>query len=93
MDKKVFITYSWDSAAHKNWVKGLADRLIQNGIEVRLDQYDLQPGESFTHFMEVSIAKTDRVLVILTPQNLNPLKRLDRCRLILFGNFLYHQSP
>lgn len=34
---------------------------------VYLDQYDIKPGESFTHFMESSITKSDKVLVVLTP--------------------------
>lgn len=67
MNKQVFITYSWDSEEHKNWVRNLADFLIAKGIMVYLDQYDIKPGESFTHFMESSITKSDKVLVILTP--------------------------
>lgn len=67
MDKQVFITYSWDTAEHKEWVRKLADKLIDNGVAVLLDQYDILPGESFTHFMESAIAKSDKVLVILTP--------------------------
>jgi len=67
MSKQIFITYSWDSEPHKNWVRKLTDKLIENGLEVQLDQYDLTPGESFTHFMEKSIEQTDKVIVILTP--------------------------
>ncbi|MDX2191254.1 MAG: toll/interleukin-1 receptor domain-containing protein [Bacteroidota bacterium] len=67
MNEKVFITYSWDSEEHKDWVRLLAETLIKNGIEVLLDQFDITPGESFTHFMESSISKANKVLVILTP--------------------------
>jgi hypothetical protein len=67
MDKKVFISYSWDSQNHKEWVRNIADELIKNGVEVKLDQYDMMPGDSFTHFMEKSITEIDNVLVILTP--------------------------
>jgi len=67
MNRQVFITYSWDTNEHKGWVRNLADSLISNGVMVSLDQYDILPGESFTHFMESSIAKSDKVLVILTP--------------------------
>ena len=68
MNKSVFITYSWDDQIHKDWVRKLADKLIENGVDVKLDQYDLQLGESSTHFMEKSIIETDKILVILTPQ-------------------------
>lgn len=67
MNKQVFITYSWDTEDHKNWVRKLADFLIQNGIIVYLDQYDINPGQSFTYFMESSITNSDKVIVILTP--------------------------
>lgn len=67
MDRQIFITYSWDTHEHKEWVRGLADKLIDNGVSVLLDQYDILPGESFTHFMENAITKSNKVLVILTP--------------------------
>ena len=30
---KVFISYSWKSKKHSDWVKSLADKLITDGIE------------------------------------------------------------
>ncbi|WP_086652507.1 toll/interleukin-1 receptor domain-containing protein [Acetobacter malorum] len=63
---KVFISYTWSSQEHKEWVKNLADELIENGIDIVLDQYDLHEGDDMNHFMEKSIAdKTiDRIIVI-----------------------------
>jgi hypothetical protein len=63
----VFISYSWDSAAHKKWVRTLAERLIRNGGRVWLDQLNLRPGESLTRFMETKIRSSGHVLVICTP--------------------------
>ena len=63
---KVFISYSWDSDPHKAWVKTLADRLIYAGVDVIIDQYDCKSGDNFLHFMEDSVAKAERVLLILT---------------------------
>lgn len=63
---KVFISYSWDSDDHKAWAKTLADRLIANGVDVILDQYDCPPGTNFPYFMEQSVEKSDKVLLILT---------------------------
>ncbi len=62
----VFISYSWDSQEHKAWVKGLAQRLIDKGVQVILDQSDCPLGASFTLTMEEALTKGDRVLVILT---------------------------
>jgi hypothetical protein len=29
-----FISYSWDSEAHKDWVRSLATELMSNGVNV-----------------------------------------------------------
>jgi hypothetical protein len=64
---KVFISYSWDSDAHKEWVRQLAERLVANGVEVILDQWKLAPGQSLTQFMEAAIVDSDYIVVICTP--------------------------
>lgn len=66
--KVVFISYSWDTPEHQEWVLNLAKDLISKfGIEVILDQFELSAGKDLTYFMESSIEKADKVLVILTP--------------------------
>jgi hypothetical protein len=66
--KKIFISYSWDNEEHQNWVLKLANDLISKyGIEVILDQFDLNAGKELTYFMENAISQADKVLVILTP--------------------------
>lgn len=64
---RVFISYSWEDEAHKQWVKSLTDRLIENGIDATLDQYDLTLGDRLPVFMEQSITSVDYVLIICTP--------------------------
>jgi TIR domain len=63
----VFMSYSWDSDDHKNWVRLLAERLVSNGVHVFLDQWDVQYGESLTQFMDEKIPESDFVLIICTP--------------------------
>lgn len=63
----IFISYSWDDTAHKEWVRLLAERLVTNGVSVALDQWDVRPGESLTSFMEVQASKCDHVLIVCTP--------------------------
>lgn len=65
--KKAFISYSWEDEEHKNWVRSFADRLLENGIEATLDQYDLEPGDRLPHFMEQAVTNSDYVLIICTP--------------------------
>lgn len=62
-----FISYSWDSEEHINWVRQLAENLQQNGVNTILDQWDLRPGMDIAHFMEKSINSSDYVLLICTP--------------------------
>src|SRR5262245_12217222 len=64
---RVFISYSWESEDHKTWVRYLGERLFAAGVEARLDQWFVQPGESFTAFMEQEVAAADFVLVVCTP--------------------------
>jgi len=63
---KIFISYSWDGDKHKAWVKNLADRLFNKGVNVVLDQYEAQAGDHITYFMERAVTDTDKVLLILT---------------------------
>ena len=62
----VFISYSWDDDAHKDWVRSLANILLENGVNAILDDYDTDPGDRLPHFMEEAVSKADKVLVICT---------------------------
>jgi hypothetical protein len=64
--KRGFISYSHDSEGHKNWVRSLAEYLLENGIDVVLDQWDVAIGDDLPAFMEQAIRNTDRVIAICT---------------------------
>ena len=61
---KVFISYSHDSSAHKNWVLKLGSDLRAKGVDVVLDQWDLVPGQDVSMFMQRGISEADRVIMI-----------------------------
>jgi hypothetical protein len=63
---RVFLSYSHDSDAHKAWVRQLAERLRQGGVEVTLDQWDLPLGADVVRFMDLGIRDADRVLMVCT---------------------------
>ncbi len=64
----VFVSYSWDSPEHETWVLNLATKLLENGVDVILDKWDLGPlGKPLPHFMEKSITKSQRVICVMTP--------------------------
>ena len=63
---RVFISYSHDTPAHKQWVGELASQLVTKGVEVILDQWDLGLGDDVPKFMERAVSEADRVLMICT---------------------------
>ena len=63
---KVFVSYSHDDQEHKDWVLTLSTRLVANGVDVILDQWDLTLGGDLPRFMESGLTEADRVLAICT---------------------------
>ena len=72
-----FISYSQDNQEHKRWVLELATRLRGNGVDAVLDQWDLGPGGDLPHFMEQSIAKANRIVMICTERYVEKANRGD----------------
>lgn len=65
---RVFISYSHDSSAHKQWVAQFAGDLVRHGVDAILDQWDVGPGDDLARFMETGVTRSDRVLVICTDE-------------------------
>jgi hypothetical protein len=59
----VFISYSHESAGHKNWVFRLARDLRKHGVDAILDLWDLKPGDDVARFME-HLASVERVVIV-----------------------------
>ena len=65
---KVFISYSWDNEAHRRWALKLAADLMKNGIQVLIDEWDLDDYRNDIQlFMESGIRESDFVVIICTP--------------------------
>jgi hypothetical protein len=66
MTPKAFISYSWTSERHQETVRSWADRLLTDGVNIVLDQYDLKEGDDKYAFMEkmVTDASVTHVLVM-----------------------------
>ncbi|AUR51535.1 toll/interleukin-1 receptor domain-containing protein [Aquella oligotrophica] len=50
--KHVFISYCWTSSEYQSFVRGVADRLMSDGVNVTVDIYDLKEGDDKFSFME-----------------------------------------
>lgn len=65
---KVFVSYSWDDEEHRDWVNSFAARLRADGVDAKLDQWDVHLGDPLPEFMEGAVRENDFVLVICTPK-------------------------
>ena len=65
---KTFISYAWESEEFKEWVKNFATELRNDGIDAKLDQWEVVPGDQMPHFMERSVRENDFVLIICSPK-------------------------
>lgn len=63
---KVFISYSWSSPEHEQFVLDFATQMRESGIDAILDKWDLREGEDADKFMERMIADPEvtKVLII-----------------------------
>lgn len=64
---KVFISYSWTSPEHQQWVIRLAEQLHDANIHPIFDQWDLRPGQDSVAFMEsmVNDSSIDKIIMII----------------------------
>ena len=63
-----FMSYSHDSPEHKKWVHDFSNELRSAGINIILDQWDLELGQDVASFIESNISYSDKVLIICTEQ-------------------------
>ena len=68
MTIKVFISYKHQDLERNQWVENFYKDLRAAGIDAKLDQYEVPPGESFSDYMARGIRESDCVLFIVTPK-------------------------
>jgi len=63
---RVFISYSWTSEEHAEWIGDLGQRLMTDGVDVVLDQWSLEHGHDVNAFMEqmVTDPSIKRVIIV-----------------------------
>ena len=62
---KLFISYAWSSPDHEQWVLDLAHQLVESGIDVVLDKWDLKEGDDANAFMEQMVTNEEVTKVIM----------------------------
>ena len=66
MPSRVFISYSHDSVEHLDRVWNLSDRLRQDGVDCRIDQYEESPPEGWPRWCSKQVDEAEFVLIICT---------------------------
>lgn len=63
---RAFISYSWSSSEHEEWVLSLAHDLVEFGVDIVLDKWDLREGGEASAFMERMVTDTsvDKVIIV-----------------------------
>jgi hypothetical protein len=66
---KLFISYAWTSEDFRVRVRNLADRLMSDGVNVLIDQYELSGGSDLQVYMEKSVndPSVTKVIAIINP--------------------------
>ena len=62
---KLFLSYAWSTAEHDQWVINLATELVQSGVDVKLDKWDLREGHDAVAFMEQMVTDTSISKVVI----------------------------
>ena len=75
---KLFISYSWSSAEHQQWVIALATALRESGVDVILDKWNLKEGHDAIKFMEKMVSDPEIKKVAIICDSVYAAKADDR---------------
>lgn len=64
---KIFVSYSWSSPEHQDWVINLSESLMADGIDIVLDRWELREGADSHAFMErmVSDESVTKIIMVI----------------------------
>lgn len=66
---KIFISYSWSSPGHCDLIRSYAERLVNDGVDVILDQWSLSEGQDKYAFMEKMVTDPEITHVLIFSDN------------------------
>lgn len=70
---KIFVSYSWSSPEHQEWVLELSQNLMEDGIDIVLDKWELREGSDSHSFMErmVNDESVTKIIMIIDEKYTN----------------------
>jgi len=75
---KLFISYSWSTPEHEQWVVDLATELVNSGVDVVFDKWALREGHDSIAFMEKMVTDQSINKVIIVCDKAYAVKADDR---------------
>ncbi|HNC50307.1 MAG TPA: TIR domain-containing protein, partial [bacterium] len=75
---RLFISYSWSTPEREQWVIDLAMELVNSGVDVILDKWDLREGHDSIAFMEKMVTDPSISKVIIVCDQVYANKADDR---------------
>jgi len=75
---KVFLSYSWSSKEHEDWVLKLANDLVAFGIDIVFDKWDLIEGADKFKYMEKMVTDKEIQKVIIVSDKIYSEKADER---------------
>ena len=71
-NKRIFISYSWDTDAHKEWVHYFANLLRKNGVDAEIDAFETQlKSTNLNKMMVEKVRDSDFIIIVLTENYAN----------------------
>lgn len=64
---RVFLSYAWEDDEYRGWVKSLATRLRQDGVDARLDAWHCL-NQTIPEFMNSEARNAHKVLIVCSPK-------------------------
>ena len=61
---RVFLSYAGDDEINRKWVKDLATKLRQNGVDARIDTFNLKPGIDLPQWMTDEVIMAEKVILV-----------------------------
>ena len=64
VNPRVFVSYAGDEIENKKWVKDLVVKLRRNGVDARLDRFNMKVGTDLPQWMTNEVIMAEKVLLI-----------------------------
>jgi len=76
--EKVFLSFSWQSPEHLEWIRELSEELVRHNIDCIVSPKDLYAGEEITRFMEESVVRSPICIAVCSSSYTEKANKRDK---------------